>query len=53
MILECNLDLDLFSNSYINIDENISNQAFELDKNIVYITLDSDKEYTININDIV
>jgi hypothetical protein len=53
LILECNLDLDLFSNSYINIDENISNQAFELDKNIVYITLDSDKEYTININDIV
>ena len=45
LIVECNLDSNLFENSYMNIDENLSNQAFELDKKIVNIRLENDKEW--------
>ena len=53
LIVECNLDSNLFENSYMNIDENLSNQAFELDKKIVNIRLENDKEFTLNLDDIV
>ena len=52
-LIECNIDLNLFSNSYITIDDTISNQSLVSNKNTIYFNLNNDKDYVINISDIV
>jgi hypothetical protein len=53
LIMECNIDTNLFSNIIIDIDSVVSNQAFDTNKKNIYATLTSDKNYIIDVENIV
>ena len=53
LLIECNIDTNIFSNIDIDIDTTLSNQAFDTNKRNLYVMLNSDTNYNINISDII